>query len=71
MFVGILFSQVALKDIFTTLNYSGLWYDLPTSVDDRVISPFGECYFVKELRIFEVYENEILAKNSEFTVQSQ
>ena len=47
-----------LKDI----KKSRVWYDLPISVNDRVISPFCEGF------IFTKFENKTLAKISEFTV---
>ena len=43
---------------------SRLWYDLPISVVDRVISPFLDDFIFMKLRICEV----TLAKISEFTV---
>ena len=41
IFVRILFSRIALKDIFATFKICDLGNDLPTSINDKVISPFG------------------------------
>ena len=40
-FARILFSRIVLKNIYDIKN-SCLWHDLPTSVNDRVISSFHE-----------------------------
>ena len=42
IFARILFSRIALKDIFATLKNSRLSHDLPSSVNDRMISLFCE-----------------------------
>ena len=35
-------SRIVLKDIFVTLKFATIWYDLTIIVNDRVISPFRE-----------------------------
>ena len=54
IFERILFSQIALKDIFVTLKNSRLRHDLPISVNDRVILPFHEDFIFAKLCICEV-----------------
>ena len=64
-FARILFSQIALKDIFVTLKIHdyGMIYIYR---HDRVVSAFREYLIFTKLRKFR--ENKTLAKNSEFTV---
>ena len=58
-----LFSRIALKDIFATLKMQNarLGHDLPTSVNDRVISTFGEGFIF--MAYVKFHENKTLAKN--------
>ena len=69
IFARILFSRIALKHIFATLNKNLCQgRDLLMSVNDRVISPIcGEFIFTQLSAKFR--ENKTLAKISEFTVQ--
>ena len=62
IFERILFSRIALKDIFALLKILG--HDLAISTNDRVISSFSEDFIFLNLRIS---ENKTLAKISEFT----
>ena len=62
--VGILFSRIALKDIFATLKIRELGHGLPTSVNERVISAFREGLIFTKLPICEKMK---LTKISEFT----
>ena len=48
---------------------SRLEHDLPSSVNDRAISPFREGFLFSKLRLFR--DNKILTKISEFTVYIQ
>ena len=63
MFARLLFSRIALKDIFETVKKSRLVHHFPISVNDRAISSFREGLIFTKLR-----ENKTLAKKSEFTV---
>ena len=55
IFGRILFSRIALNDIFATLktrDYKcSIGHDLPTAVKGRVISPFREGFIFTKLRI--------------------
>ena len=52
-FERILFSRVLLKDIhaFATVKKSRFWYDLPTLVNVRLVSPFCEGSIFTKLHI--------------------
>ena len=54
IFARILFSRIALKDLFATLKNLGQGHDFPISVDDRTISLFYEDFIFTKLRICEV-----------------
>ena len=56
----ILFWRIALRHICDIKN-SQLGHDLPISVNDRIIFPFGKNYA-------KFHENKTLTKISEFTV---
>ena len=43
--------HLGLKNIFATVKKSRLGYDLPTSVNDRVISPFRQGLILTKLRM--------------------
>ena len=51
IFTIILFSQIALKDILTTLKKVHLGLVLPLSIKDRFIWPFLENFIFMTLRI--------------------
>ena len=53
IFVRILFSRIVLRHSCDRKS-SRLGYDLPISVVDRVISPFGQDFIFTKLRIWEV-----------------
>ena len=44
----LLFSRIALKAIFATFSNSRLRHELPTSVNDRLISTFREEFYCHE-----------------------
>ena len=54
IFARMLFSRIALKDIFATLTIMRPGQDLPIPVNDRVISPFREGLIFTKLRVCEV-----------------
>ena len=54
------------RHIYHVIN-SRLWHDLPTSVNDRVISPFREGFNFTKLRYSEVLRKQTLAIISKFT----
>ena len=54
MFARLLFSRIALKDIFETVKKSRLVHHFPISVNDRAISSFREGLIFTKLRKCEV-----------------
>ena len=53
IFARILFSRIALKDIFVALKFA-IFHDLRILVNYRVVSPFREDFVFTKLRICEV-----------------
>ena len=51
------------------VNNLPLGHDLPLSVNDRVISPFHEILFSRNLAYAKFHKNKTLEKYSEFTVK--
>ena len=49
IFAIILFSRIALKDVFATLKKLQIWHDLPTFLRDKVLSPFRKGFFCETL----------------------
>ena len=58
----------SVKRHICDVKNSRLGYDLPTSVNDRVILPFREVFFSRKFAYAKFRENKTLAKISEFTV---
>ena len=71
IFARILFSRIAFKDIFATLEIRdlGMIY-VRISVNERVFLPFREGFNFTKLRICKVSRNKTLAKISNFIVLS-
>ena len=57
IFARILFSRIELKDKFSMPINSSLWYVLPLSVDDRVISLFLEGFIFTKLKPSRKFSN--------------
>ena len=67
-FARILFSRIALKDIFSDVKNSQQKQDLAISINDRMILPFREGFIFTKTSHPKFRENKVLTKISEFTV---